>query len=145
MGQTKETYFVRLLTKSTIDGRMARLQIKKLTEINQMVKDFDAAKWQPKLEEVAELFGRVNRDANGKVIRVESDYDIDDADDVEGDEGGGGGDDADNEESLFVGDDVPEGSGSRSGSGTNGTAQEPDDASMLRQFHENGYGIQDEF
>jgi superfamily II DNA or RNA helicase len=83
MGQKKETWFVRLLTRKTIDGRMARLQAKKLKEINAAIKDFDSTRVQLNFEEVAELFGRVRRDENGRMIEVESDYDTDDEEEAE--------------------------------------------------------------
>lgn len=108
MGQTKETYYVRLLTRNTIDGRMAKLQAKKLKEINGVVTDYDSARTQPKLEEVAQLFGRVTCDNNGKPLAVEEDYDTDEeggpenragtpdydgqeVEDVDGDQVNGGG------------------------------------------------------
>lgn len=82
MGQTKETYFVRLLAKNTIDGRLAELQAKKLKKIKEMVKDYDTTRSAPKFEEVAELFGKVKYDDQGEVLEVQSDYDSDDDDDA---------------------------------------------------------------
>ncbi|KAB5577908.1 P-loop containing nucleoside triphosphate hydrolase protein [Coniochaeta sp. 2T2.1] len=80
MGQPKETYFVRLLTKKTIDGRMAKLQHKKLIEIKEMIKPYDTTQRNPKFREVVELFGRVECDKNGKMVAVVDDYDSDDED-----------------------------------------------------------------
>ena len=80
MGQPKETYFVRLLTKKTIDGRMARLQHKKLVEIKEVIKPYDTSSQSPKFREVVELFGRVQCDENGKITAVVDDYDSDDED-----------------------------------------------------------------
>jgi hypothetical protein len=99
MGQMKETYYVRLLTRKTIDGRMAKLQNEKLRQINSVVDEYDSTRQSIKFEEVAELFGRVKRDEDGNAISVESDYETDDEeafedndenDDDNGDNGGAG-------------------------------------------------------
>jgi superfamily II DNA or RNA helicase len=83
MGQTKETYYVRLLTRKTIDGRMAKLQAEKLQQINSVVKDYDSTKSSIKFEEVGELFGRLRYDEAGNVVEVESDYDSEEEDTLE--------------------------------------------------------------
>jgi superfamily II DNA or RNA helicase len=94
MGQTKETWYARLLTRKTIDGRMAKLQNEKLRQINAVVDEYDSTRQSLKFEEVAELFGRVKRDEEGNAISVESDYDTDDDeafdDDEEDDDADGG-------------------------------------------------------
>lgn len=112
MGQTKETYYVRLLTRKTIDGRMAKLQNEKLRQINSVVTHHDATRQSLKFEEVGQLFGRVIYDAEGNAITVESDYDSEDDEELEdgdGDdgapndaEGHGNNDDAGGPEEPFV-------------------------------------------
>lgn len=138
MGQKKETWFVRLLTRKTIDGRMAKLQAKKLREINAAIKDFDYTRSTLNFEEVAELFGRVRRDEDGKMIGVESDYDTEDE---QGDDGGeangiqplGGVDDA-HEAGVFV----PAGDFDQGANGAYGDGGFSYGNSVV-----NGYGIQD--
>lgn len=125
MGQTKETYFVRLLAKNTIDGRLAELQAKKLKKIKEMVKDYDSARSAPKFEEVAELFGKVKYNEQGEVMEVESDYDSDDD---------------------FDDDDDNDGEGASNGgaNGNGGSLQDMDGLGALAAFNNNGYGVQDE-
>lgn len=140
MGQKKETWFVRLLTRKTIDGRMAKLQAKKLKEINPAIKDFDSTRAPLNFEEVAELFGRVRRDESGKMIEVESDYDTDDEDGAE-DEAGAD----DDIPSLGGGDDCPQ--AAASGPVMGGYEGEGGDRGGVGftygDSHVGGYGIQD--
>ncbi|KAB5535381.1 SNF2 family N-terminal domain-containing protein [Coniochaeta sp. 2T2.1] len=83
MGQTKETYYVRLLTRKTIDGRMAKLQALKLEQINNIVTEYDSTKSTIQFEEVGELFGRLRYDEEGNVAEVVSDYDSEEEDALE--------------------------------------------------------------
>ncbi|KAI9644563.1 hypothetical protein NHQ30_006584 [Ciborinia camelliae] len=67
LGQKKETHFVRLLVKKTVDSRIRKLQKKKSKDINRTLQD--------KLteEEYLSLFGRVITDEFGH-FTVEDDY-----------------------------------------------------------------------
>lgn len=124
MGQLKETYYVRLLTRKTIDGRMAKLQNEKLRQINSVVEDYDTTRQSLKFEEVAELFGRVRRDEEGNAIAVESDYDTDE------------------EEAL---QDEDEEDNNDNNGGKRGPESEPEDGPGVGFGDSvvNGYGIQD--
>jgi hypothetical protein len=130
MGQKKETWFVRLLTKKTIDGRMARLQSKKLKEINGAIKDWDSTRSSLNFEEVAQLFGRVRTDEEGNMVGVESDYDTDD-EDVDGV-------DANDIDDLFAEEDA---------SGSGGGGNQGDNGGVVGDGYGdsvvNGFGIQD--
>lgn len=84
MGQTKETYLHRIMVKNSIDGRMLKLQERKLKEINAALKDYDPAKQRLSESDVAGLFGRITRKANGQLV-VERDYEDEEDTAYEGD------------------------------------------------------------
>ncbi|KAK4134684.1 hypothetical protein BT67DRAFT_379414 [Trichocladium antarcticum] len=75
MGQQKETYFVRLMVKNSIDERLAQLQLDKLEMIAGTIQESDSSKVSLSNEEIVSLFGRVVRDESGRVVNVEPDYD----------------------------------------------------------------------
>ncbi|KAK3688097.1 P-loop containing nucleoside triphosphate hydrolase protein [Podospora appendiculata] len=81
MGQTKETYFARIMAKNTIDERMANLQLEKLRVIGQTIKDQDSSKIPLTKEEIIGLFGRAVRNEEGMIVGIESDYADEDEDD----------------------------------------------------------------
>lgn len=69
IGQKKQTHFVTLLAKDTIDIRLFKLQTEKLDEIAlQHTKTTDR-----KLEEQLSLFGRLREDEDEGLV-LESDY-----------------------------------------------------------------------
>ena len=82
IGQSKETYFYRIMVKNSIDGRLLKLQNQKLEQINAVLKDSDPAKQRLTESDVAGLFGRITRSANGQLI-VERDYDDESEEDDE--------------------------------------------------------------
>ncbi|KAK3324282.1 SNF2 family N-terminal domain-containing protein [Cercophora scortea] len=98
MGQVKETHFARIMVKSTIDERLSNLQEAKLRMINQTIKDHDSSKVTLTTEEAIGLFGRAVRDEEGKIIRIESDYEDEDDDDQSGE--GDGASVADSEDTV---------------------------------------------
>lgn len=74
IGQTKPTHFVRLLTKGTIDERVAKLQQEKSGECGKVMGEGDAITLQNLSEEqIFSLFGSVE-EVDGKLV-VRDDYD----------------------------------------------------------------------
>jgi uncharacterized membrane protein YgcG len=149
MGQTKETWYIRVMTKRTIDGRMARLQKKKLVEIQSGFQDSDPNATFKRLEEVAECFGRPHRDESGRVVEVMSDYDEeeerDDDDNDEGNDGGGGGAGGPGGGDGGGGGDRDNTPGSSSGGGDMVDAYLPPDEAVMQHLvnFNNGYGVQE--
>jgi hypothetical protein len=147
MGQTKETWYIRVMTKKTIDSRMARLQKRKLAEIQSGFQDSDPNATFKRLEEVAECFGRAHRDASGRVVEVMSDYDDEEErDDDEDDDGNGGG----GRRAGGVGAGGGEGDRDNTPGSSNGgedmvDAYLPADEALLQHLvnFNNGYGVQE--
>lgn len=74
MGQTKETHFARIMAKNTIDERLVQIQRDKLQMVAKTVTEHDSSASSISAEELASLFGRVMRDADGNVVGIEADY-----------------------------------------------------------------------
>ncbi|SPQ25307.1 b980d20b-e1cf-4b1d-a4b9-3b114e56faea [Thermothielavioides terrestris] len=85
MGQTKETYFARIMAKNTIDERLVQIQKDKLKMISQTIEDHDSSKNAISFEELVSLFGRPVRDKSGRIIGIEPDYDDEVDEDEDGD------------------------------------------------------------
>ncbi|KAH6632629.1 P-loop containing nucleoside triphosphate hydrolase protein [Chaetomium tenue] len=75
MGQTKTTYFGRILVRNTIDVRLSHLQLAKLKTIARSIKEHDSSATELTAEDVASLLGRVVRDSDGNFVDIEADYD----------------------------------------------------------------------
>jgi hypothetical protein len=75
MGQTKTTYFGRILVRNTIDVRLSHLQLAKLKTIAGSIKEHDSSEMELTAEDVASLLGRVVRDEDGNFMGIEADYD----------------------------------------------------------------------
>ncbi|KUJ23208.1 uncharacterized protein LY89DRAFT_727977 [Mollisia scopiformis] len=78
MGQLKETHFVRFVIRGSVDGRLRKYKL-----IAEGLNEQDLSP-----EQALGLFGRVVKDADGHVIRVEADYEDDDENDAMGGLGG---------------------------------------------------------
>ena len=74
MGQTKETYFGRIMVRNTIDMRLYKLQLDKLQTIGSEIKEHDSGDLMTTPEDVASLFGRVVHDGEGNIINIVADY-----------------------------------------------------------------------
>jgi hypothetical protein len=74
MGQTKETYFGRIMVRNTIDMRLYKLQLDKLQTIGRAIKEHDSGDLAITEEDVASLFGRVVHDDEGHIINIVADY-----------------------------------------------------------------------
>jgi len=96
MGQTKETYFARIMVRNSMDERLAEKQAKKLEMIERNIKEHDTSDEKLSMDELFELFGRAVRDEDGNIIRVESDYEDDDDDHDDNSS-----DDDDDDDSIF--------------------------------------------
>ena len=76
---------MRIIARNTIDERMVQIQRDKLRTIGTAVRDHDSSRMSITGEELASLFGRVVKDAEGKVIGIERDY-RDEEEEEQGDE-----------------------------------------------------------
>ena len=74
MGQTKETHFVRIVTRKSVDTRLLKLQQKKSEMIARTVQEFRSDSVKMTVEDVAQLLGKPKLDKDGNVVGVESDY-----------------------------------------------------------------------
>ncbi|KAI5919527.1 P-loop containing nucleoside triphosphate hydrolase protein [Camillea tinctor] len=79
LGQEKETYLLRILTRNTIEPKVYKLQKKKARSIANTLQDSTSKETDISLKEVATLLGRVTHDADGN-IRIESDSEDDEED-----------------------------------------------------------------
>ncbi|KAI0816220.1 hypothetical protein GGR55DRAFT_674426 [Xylaria sp. FL0064] len=88
IGQTKETYFCRIIADGTIDNRIEALQEEKETKISKLIES--GGKRKLSIEETLSLFGRVKKSKNG-TFQVLSDEDeeaeLDEAENAEVAEG----------------------------------------------------------
>lgn len=76
IGQEKETYMTRIVVKNSVDMRMLAKQKKKLKGLNPHINDEEPNEKQGlSIEELANLFGFLKKNAQGKVIEVVPDYD----------------------------------------------------------------------
>ncbi|KAI1259752.1 SNF2 family N-terminal domain-containing protein [Xylariaceae sp. FL1019] len=83
IGQSKETYFLRIITKNTIEIRMEAVQLRKKNNINQVLR---ASPEQLSVEEFLSLFGRLEINAQGDFELVSEDDEEDDEGEEEGEE-----------------------------------------------------------
>ncbi|KAM7207765.1 81e4ad1c-ff53-4b31-96ff-86feb7e2e2d8 [Naviculisporaceae sp. PSN 640] len=77
IGQEKETFFVKILAKGTIDERIFDLQEKKAGDIKKALQEGVKYKKPPTLEEMCDIFGEVAAAENetGEVIVIQDDDD----------------------------------------------------------------------
>ncbi|TGJ80765.1 hypothetical protein E0Z10_g8005 [Xylaria hypoxylon] len=75
IGQTKETYFTRIVADGTLDNRMEAIQEKKEENISKIMES--GGKKELSIEEALSLFGRVKKSADG-TLQVLPDDDDDD-------------------------------------------------------------------
>lgn len=75
IGQKKPTYFVKILTKNTIDERLADMQAEKDKAIAATLREDEAHKPPLTLEEIMRLFGHTMEDELGEDLGEDDDYD----------------------------------------------------------------------
>jgi hypothetical protein len=90
IGQAKETYMTRVVVRNTVDMRLLAIQMNKLKMCERAMQDGEK-KDKPALdlEDLARLFGFLEKDENGKIIGVVPDYDDNITGNDDSAEGGG--------------------------------------------------------
>ncbi|PBP21187.1 hypothetical protein BUE80_DR007992 [Diplocarpon rosae] len=75
IGQTKETFMTRIVVKNSVDMRMLTMQLDKLQDLEKAMRDGET-KEKPSLSiaQLANLFGFLKTDADGKIMSIEADY-----------------------------------------------------------------------
>lgn len=73
IGQTKETYFQRIIVNDSIDERMEELQLKKLDNIGKAMAAEKSVTKGLTVREISSLFGHLKEDVDGN-MEVVADY-----------------------------------------------------------------------
>lgn len=79
IGQLKETHFVKIVIKDSIDERILQMQHDKAKIISKALQEDERHKTQPTLDELVRLFGAdANDNGEAGVIVIDDDEDGDD-------------------------------------------------------------------